>query len=60
MKTLTPSPSPTGRGEKPDYNVNIDGRNRNGSLWRLIFQLSTVIGVIALAALLLNISNSAF
>jgi phosphate transport system permease protein len=44
----------------PNYNVNIDGRNRSGSLWRWIFQLSTVIGIIALAALLLNISNSAF
>jgi phosphate transport system permease protein len=44
----------------PNYNVNIEGRNRNGSLWRWIFQLSTVIGIIALAALLLNISNSAF
>jgi phosphate transport system permease protein len=44
----------------PNYNVNIDGRNRSGSVWRWVFQLSTVIGIIALAALLLNISNSAF
>jgi phosphate transport system permease protein len=44
----------------PNYNVNIDGRNRSGSIWRWVFQLSTVIGIIALAALLLNISNSAF
>nr|MDQ3006423.1 phosphate ABC transporter permease [Chloroflexota bacterium] len=44
----------------PNYNVDIDGRNRSGSLWRWIFQLSTVIGIIALAALILNISNSAF
>src|SRR5436189_4552102 len=43
-----------------DYNVNIDGRNRSGSVWRWVFQLSTVIGIIALTALLLNISNSAF
>ena len=44
----------------PNYNVNIEGRNRSGSIWRWIFQLSTVIGIIALLALLLNISNSAF
>jgi len=44
----------------PNYNVNIEGRNRSGSVWRWIFQLSTIIGIIALTALLLNISNSAF
>ena len=44
----------------PNYNVNIQGRNRSGSIWRLIFQASTIIGIIALAALLLNIMNSAF
>ena len=44
----------------PNYNVDIEGRNRSGSVWRWIFQLSTVIGIIALTALLLNISNSAF
>ena len=44
----------------PNYNVDIEGRNRSGSVWRWIFQLSTVIGIIALTALLLNVSNSAF
>jgi phosphate transport system permease protein len=44
----------------PNYNVNIEGRNRNGSIWRWIFQASTVIGIIALMALLLNIMNGAF
>ena len=44
----------------PDYNVNIEGRNRSGSTWRWLFQLSTVIGIVALTALLLNIMNSAF
>ena len=44
----------------PDYNVNIEGRNRRGSTWRWLFQLSTIIGIIALTALLLNIMNSAF
>ena len=44
----------------PHYNVNIEGRNRSGSIWRRLFQLSTVIGIAALAALLLNVLNSAF
>jgi phosphate transport system permease protein len=68
MKTLTPNPpsaplrdasrSPQGRGEQTDYKVNIAGRNRNGSLWRLIFQASTILGILALTALLLNVINS--
>ncbi len=44
----------------PNYNVNIKGRNRGGSVWRWIFQASTVVGIIALTALLLNIMNGAF
>jgi phosphate transport system permease protein len=44
----------------PNYNVDIQGRNRSGSIWRGIFQASTVIGIIALTALVFNISNSAF
>ena len=43
-----------------DYDVNIKGRRRKGSIWRWILQLSTVIGIIALLALLLNIINGAF
>ena len=44
----------------PHYNVDIEGRNRKGSIWRWMFQLSTIIGIIALTALLMNIMNSAF
>ena len=44
----------------PEYNVNIQGRNRSGAVWRWIFQASTVIGIIALLALLLNILNGVF
>lgn len=56
MTSLSPVPS----SQKPDYNVNIAGRNRSGSIWRLVFQASTVIGILALIALLLNIINGAF
>ena len=56
-----PDPSPNGRGESlANYNVNIKGRRRKGSIWRWILQLSTMIGIIALMALLLNIINGAF
>ena len=44
----------------PNYNVNIEGRNRGGLIWRWIFQASTVVGILALTALLLNIMNGAF
>jgi len=67
MKTLTPNPSlrdalrsPTRRGEKPAYNVNIERRNRTGNVWRWVFRASTIVGIIALIALILNIMNSAF
>lgn len=44
----------------PNFNVNINGRKRTGSVWRALFQLSTVVGIIALVTLLLNIINGAF
>lgn len=66
MKTLTPNPSlrdalrsPTRRGEKTAYNVNIERRNRTGNVWRWIFRASTIVGIIALVALILNIMNGA-
>lgn len=39
---------------------NLDGRNRRGSVWHVIFQASTVVGIIALIALVLNIVDGAF
>ena len=56
-----PHPPLKGRGESlANYNVNTKGRRRKGSIWRWILQLSTMIGIIALLALLLNIINAAF
>ncbi len=61
MKAPSPNPSRNGREESlADYNVNTKGRRRKGSIWRGILQLSTIIGIIALLALLLNITNGAF
>lgn len=44
----------------PNYDVNIKGRKRAGSVWRVVLQLSTVIGIIALVTLLLSVINGAF
>jgi phosphate transport system permease protein len=43
-----------------DYAVNLHGRRRTGVLWRSAFLVSTIIGVVALTALLMNIINGAF
>ncbi|MFN2236432.1 MAG: phosphate ABC transporter permease PstA [Anaerolineales bacterium] len=42
----------------PDFDSNISKRHRSGKIWRIIFRISTVVGVIALAALLINVGNS--
>jgi len=39
---------------------NLDARNRKGVIWHVIFQASTVVGILALIALMLNVINSAF
>jgi phosphate transport system permease protein len=44
----------------PNYNVNIPGRSRTGAIWRGVLQASTIVGIIALATLLLNVINGAF
>lgn len=43
-----------------EYAPNIKRRQRAGRIWLLIFQASTVVGIIALSALLVNIVNNAF
>jgi phosphate transport system permease protein len=39
---------------------NLEGRNRKGMVWHVLFQASTIVGIIALIALLLNVIDSAF
>ncbi|HEX6035223.1 MAG TPA: hypothetical protein VFY83_12340, partial [Anaerolineales bacterium] len=39
---------------------NLGGRNRKGVVWHVFFQASTVVGILALIALMLNIINSSF
>ena len=46
--------------EGSDLKGQIVSRHRRGSAWQLAFQVSTIIGIIALIALLYNITNQAF
>ncbi len=43
-----------------DFQADIPRRNRAGKLWLVIFQASTIIGIISLLALLINILDNAF
>ena len=43
-----------------EFNTNLRRRHRVGRFWLLVFQASTVVGIIALGALLITIVNSAF
>jgi phosphate transport system permease protein len=42
------------------FTPNLPRRHRVGKLWLVIFRFATVVGLIALATLLLNVMNSAF
>ena len=42
------------------FSSNLDARNRKGLVWHLFFQASTIVGILALIALMLNIINGAF
>jgi phosphate transport system permease protein len=42
------------------YSSNLGARNRKGTLWHVLFQASTIVGIIALIALVLNIIDGAF
>lgn len=48
------------RGNRGDYQAEAERRHRNGQLWLLFFQAATVVGIVALMALLLNIINNSF
>lgn len=40
-----------------EFSNNVGRRNFSGKVWTVIFQISTLVGIIALATLLLNITN---
>lgn len=57
MKYATTKTNITVNGE---FSANLSRRHRIASIWLIVFQVSTVIGILVLTALLLNIINSAF
>lgn len=51
------------RGEMPEgeaFEQHIERRKRAGLVWSLVFQAATIVGIIALIALLYNILNQSF
>ena len=46
--------------EPEAFGHNLRSRHRIGAFWRLVFQASTIIGIVALMALLYNIIDGAF
>ena len=47
-------------GRQFQFTDNAQARNRSGAVWSFIFRASTVVGILALIALLLNIIDGAF
>jgi phosphate transport system permease protein len=43
-----------------EFSGSLASRHRVGTIWRVLFQASTVVGIIALTALLYNIINQSF
>ena len=43
-----------------DFDQNLPRRRRSGRIWRLVFQVSTIVGILVLTALLYNILNQSF
>ena len=61
LRQATASPSSeNGLPEGEALRRNITTRHRKGKVWHIIFQASTIVGIIALTALLYNIVNQSF
>ena len=48
------------REDQPQFQSNLIGRHRRGKIWRIIFILSTVMAIIALAIFLVTIIDDSF
>ena len=42
------------------FSTNLEARHRRGAVWRVFFQASTIVGILALIALMLNVIDGAF
>ncbi len=43
-----------------EFSDNLNTRNRRGAVWHVVFQASTIVGILALITLILNVVNSTF
>ena len=50
MRSHRPLTLPETAEAAQDFQTNLPGRHRSGSIWNRIFQISTVIGIIVLAS----------
>jgi len=51
------------RAKRPQPDMiesNLSGRHRTAGIWQVVFVCSTIVGIVALTALLINIINGAF
>lgn len=60
MTAVQPGAPGRGENEAGELHTDLSKRHRRGVVMRLLFQFSTVFGVIALIALLYNIINESF
>jgi phosphate transport system permease protein len=50
----------SGNANRPAFQSNLHRRHRSGKIWRIVFQISTVVGIFTLTLLLLTIINKSF
>jgi len=43
-----------------EFQPNLPLRHRNSRIWRKVFQISTIVGLVSLTLLLFNVTNTAF
>jgi len=43
-----------------EFQPNLPSRHRNSRIWRKLFQVSTIVGLVSLTLLLFNVTNTAF
>ena len=46
--------------EHAEFQPNLPLRHRNSRIWRRVFQISTIVGLVSLILLLFNVTNTAF
>jgi len=62
MISNTPNqqPAPAGMPKEEEYARLVNRRQRRGRIWAIIFQISTLVGILALTALLYNVITESF